>query len=111
MHHNFPRVPEYQNKKREGIRATIWSLELWCSQTRINSRRKPSIKLSGIFRIQELVKGTVQMTSHFNVINKCVQKLSNEGDVDYYKQTDSVKNPTRKMRKEELLRMKSIVVV
>ena len=33
------------------------------------------------------------MTSHFNVIKKCSQKVSNKGDVDYDKHTDSFKNP------------------
>ena len=38
-------------------------------------------------------KGHRSMTSHFNVINKCGQKVSNQSDVDDYKQTDSFKNP------------------
>ena len=33
------------------------------------------------------------MTSHFNIIKKCVQKISKKGDVYYDKQTDSAKNP------------------
>ena len=32
------------------------------------------------------------MTSHFNVIKKGGKKLSNKGDADYYKHSDSVKN-------------------
>ena len=36
------------------------------------------------------------MTLHFNFINKCDQKVSNQGDVDYDMQTDSVNNPYKK---------------
>ena len=36
------------------------------------------------------------MTSHFNAIKKCGQKVSNKGDVYYGKQTESVKNPYKK---------------
>ena len=38
-------------------------------------------------------KGHRSMTSHFNVINKCGQKVSNKGDLDYDKHADSFKNP------------------
>ena len=38
------------------------------------------------------------MISHFNSMNKCGRKVSNQGDVDYYKQTDSVKNQNNKKR-------------
>ena len=33
------------------------------------------------------------MTLHFNFINKCDQKVSNKGDLDYDKHADSFKNP------------------
>ena len=36
------------------------------------------------------------MKSHSNVIKKCDQKASKQGDVDYDKQKNSVKNPYRK---------------
>ena len=49
-------------------------------------------------RIQKLVTPEVHrpMASHFNVINKCDQKVSKQGDEDYDKQIDSVNNPYKK---------------
>ena len=42
------------------------------------------------------LEGHRSMTSHFNVINKCGQKVSKKVDVDYDKQIDSFKNPYNK---------------
>ena len=53
----------------------------------------------------------MSMISQFNGINKCGYKVSNQGDVDYDKQIESANNPYKKKRKQELLGMKSIVVV
>ena len=49
-------------------------------------------------RIQNLgtPEGHRSMASHFNVINKCSQKVSKKFDVDYDKQTESVNNPYKK---------------
>ena len=44
------------------------------------------------------------MTSHFNVINKCGQKVSNKGDLDYNKHTDSVNYPYKKNEETGTLR-------
>ena len=52
--------------------------------------------LSGVFRSQEPFEGHSSMTPHCNVINKCGQKVSNQGDVDCDKQTDNFKNPYKK---------------
>ena len=41
-------------------------------------------------------EGHMPITSHFNVINKCGQKVSKKGDVGYEKRTDSVKNLCKK---------------
>ena len=41
-------------------------------------------------------EGHRPMKSHFNVIKKCRQKVSKQGDVDYDKHTDSVKKPYNK---------------
>ena len=41
-------------------------------------------------------EGHISMTSHFNVINKCGQKVYRKGDIDYDKKTDSVKKPYKK---------------
>ena len=38
-------------------------------------------------------EGHRSMASHFNVIKKCGQKVSKQGDVDCDKHTDSAKNP------------------
>ena len=38
-------------------------------------------------------EGNRSMTSNFNVIKKCGQNVYKQGDVDYDKQTDSVKIP------------------
>ena len=43
-------------------------------------------------------EGHRSMTSHFNVINKCGQKVSKQGDVDYDKHTYIVNNPYKKKR-------------
>ena len=44
------------------------------------------------------------MTAHFSFINKCGHKVSKKRDVDYYKHTDSVKNPYKKNEETETLR-------
>ena len=44
-------------------------------------------------------EGNRSITPHFNVINKCGKKVSKKGDVYYEKQTNSVKNPLKKMRR------------
>ena len=41
-------------------------------------------------------EGHRSMTSHFNFIKKFGHKVSKKGDVDYDKQTDSIKNPYKK---------------
>ena len=41
-------------------------------------------------------EGHRSITSHFNAINKCDKKVTKQGEVYYYKQTDSVKNPYKK---------------
>ena len=41
----------------------------------------------------------MSMTSHFNVIKKCGQKVSNQDEVYHDKQIDSVKNPYNKIRR------------
>ena len=54
---------EYQNikrDKRKGTRATKRALGLGCSHTKLNSRRKPTMILSGILRSQEPPKATGQ---------------------------------------------------
>ena len=44
----------------------------------------------------ETLEGHKSMIPQFNVIKKCVQKVSHQGDVDYDKYTDSFKNPYKK---------------
>ena len=41
-------------------------------------------------------EGHRRITSHFNFIKKCGQKVSKKSGVDYDKQTDSIKNPYKK---------------
>ena len=43
-------------------------------------------------------EGHKSMTSHFSAIKKCGKKVSKKGDVDYDKQTDSIKKPYKKKR-------------
>ena len=44
------------------------------------------------------------MTLHFNFINKCDQKVSNQGDVDYDKQIESANNPYKKKQETGTIR-------
>ena len=44
------------------------------------------------------------MKPHFNVIKKCGQKVSKQGDVGYDKQIDSINNPYNKNEETVTLR-------
>ena len=46
--------------QRQGTGVTIWLLEIGWSHTKLNSRRKPTMILSGLFIIQEPLKATGQ---------------------------------------------------
>ena len=96
MHHNSPLLPEYKRdtKTRNNINYMVLGARVQSQKYKI---RKES-NHNNFRHLQNPVTPEchMSMTLHFNVINKCGQKVSNKCDVYDDEQTDSVNNPQKK---------------
>ena len=96
MPHNSSRVPEYKRIKNTRHKRKCIGIDDKVQSHKDKLKKKTSNDNFRIIWKPGTPEGHRSMKSNFNVINKCGQKVSKKGDVDYDKQSDSVKNPYNK---------------